>query len=189
MKSNSVLVVTFDAANWLHIMRTDTKRYKYIYICGSLSYLSLQCYFCRENIDSQLWSLWLVGHAHVLLYSGPRLNLKTVFPGMGIFSIKVGRSSNCLMFIMGIYWYDNLFILRQAPEWLHMSQIYVGIYFINDVDCLRPNRSRRDTLKYDTYIAGLWTVNHFCKRILCIDSRHYHTDSEIRSQTVSRLHL
>ena len=49
------------------------------------------------------------------LASGPHLNIKTVFPGMGISMIKIRQSWYHLIFIILLYWLGSIFILRRLP--------------------------------------------------------------------------
>ena len=66
-----------------------------------LEVMILVC-FSREIIDSQLWWLRLVGHAHVLFHSGHRRIIKIVFHGMWISIIMIIRFGDPLILIMGI---------------------------------------------------------------------------------------
>ena len=62
-----------------------------------------------------------------ILRPGHCINIKTIFPGMRIYKIKIRCSWDCVIFSMGIiYWQDCIFILRSPPEWN-------GWHFVDDI--------------------------------------------------------
>ena len=66
---------------------------------------------------------------HARLQAGPCLNIKTVFPGMGISMLKIRQSWDCLIFNMIIPilgW--TVFILRQTPDQYCLQVWYAMIH-------------------------------------------------------------
>ena len=81
---------------------------------------------CKYILCFLKWSAAWQGVTVTLLYhnmgsnTGPRLNIKTVFPGMGISIIKIKGSWDNLIFIIGIHMETFFYIVTPlwTPKWI-----------------------------------------------------------------------
>ena len=91
--------------------------------------MMLHCNIISHWLDSYTkWSLWCVGWEVLggrrrleVMEGWAHLNIKTVFPGMGICIIKIRWS--CLIFMM-----ENASTCETSLYWNHVLYIYIYIY-------------------------------------------------------------